>query len=138
MRHLARQFLCLLVVAVAMGASAMNGYAAVLSAFDIHAHGHHGVHSHPSHDDHGVDDHGIDVHVDHADLDQDQQDSDPASTEQPCAHAHVHCCSSVAVPAGDCSLKLVVDTRETVLVADSHVPHGQLASPLFRPPRAVA
>ena len=46
MRHLARQLLCLLVVAVALGASAMNGYAAVLSAFDIHAHGHHGAQRH--------------------------------------------------------------------------------------------
>jgi hypothetical protein len=51
---------------------------------------------------------------------------------------HVHCCGSFAVPAAECGLKLAALTRVPVLIADSLVPLGQLASPLFRPPRATA
>lgn len=133
MRLLARQFLRLLFVAAALGVSGVNGYAAVLSAFDIHAHGHHGAHSHPSHDEHGVD-----LNEGHAAVDQAQQDGDSSSTDQPCGHVHVHCCSSVAVATGGWTLALAVYTRAIAPIARSHVPPGQIASPLFRPPRAVA
>jgi hypothetical protein len=133
MRHLARQFLRLFLVVAAIGVSGVNGYAAVLSAFDIHAHGHHGAHSHPSHDEHGVD-----LHEDHAAIDQAQQDGDSSSTDQPCGHVHVHCCSSVAVATGEWTLALAVYTRAIAPIARSHLPPGQLASPLFRPPRVIA
>jgi hypothetical protein len=137
MRHLVRQFLRFIVVAAAIGISGVNAYAGVLAAFDTHAHGVHGVHSHPSHDDHGHD-HG-DGHQDHAALDQDPNDRNPASNDnQPCTHVHVHCCSSFAVQAVDITLIVGTDARTIVPVADSHIPHGELASPLFRPPRAIA
>lgn len=133
MRHLARQFLRLLLVAAALGASSLNGYAAVLTAFDTHAHGHHGVHSHPSHDEHGAN-----LHEDHAPLDQAQQDHDPASSDQTCAHVHAHCCSSFALPAVGWPLAVAAYMPAVAPVARSHLPHGQLAAPLFRPPRAAA
>lgn len=127
-------------VAVAISASSMNGYAAVMAAFDTHAHGPHGLHSHPSHD-HGVGDHA-DPHdkLAHGDTCDTLgcEDEAPASSEQPCAHVHAHCCSAFAVSAGDCTLKLAHDARAAILVEDSHIPHGQLAVPLFRPPRAIA
>ena len=133
MRLLDRQFLCLLLVAAALCVSGVNGYAAVLSAFDIHAHGHHGAHSHPSNDEHGVD-----LHEDHTAIDQAQQDGDSSSTDQPCGHVHVHCCSSVAVATGEWTLGVAVYTRAIAPIARSHLPPGQLASPLFRPPRVIA
>lgn len=132
MRLLARQFLRLFVVAVAISVSGVNSYAGVLAAFDTHAHGHHGLHSHPAHD------HGSALDMDHLALDQDQEqnDEDPASSEQPCTHAHVHCCSTFAVPAGDCGLKLAAFARTAVPIAVTHIPHGEIVSSLFRPPRA--
>ncbi len=116
-------------VAVALSASSLNGYAAVLAAFDTHAHGHHGVHSHPVHDH--DDEHGLGV--DHA-----MQDEDPASSDQSCKHVHMHCCTSVAVAAADYALTDTAYARAVVPIADSHLPPGQISSPLFRPPRAVA
>lgn len=131
MRLLARQFLRLFVLAVAISVSGINSYAGVLAAFDTHAHGHHGLHSHPAHDH----DHGSTPDADHATLDQDRNDEDPASSEQPCTHTHAHCCSTFAVAAGDCGLKLAVFARAAVPVAVTHIPHGEIVSSLFRPPR---
>lgn len=135
MRQSARYFLRLVMVAVAICASGLNGYAGVLAAFDVHAHGHHGMHSHPAHD------HGFPLDTAHATLGQDYQDEDhpdedPASSEQPCTHVHAHCCSTFAVPAGDCGLKAAAFGRAAVPVAVTHSPPGQLVSSLFRPPRA--
>ncbi len=127
MRLLARQILRLVVVAVALSAASLNGYASVLAAFDTHAHGHHGTHSHPAQDH----EHGLDAG--HA-----MQDEDPASSDQPCKHVHLHCCcSSVVMAAADVGFTIAAFTHVTVPVANSHVPPGQLASPLYRPPRAV-
>lgn len=128
MRQLARQFLRVVMVAVAVSASSLNGYAAVLAAFDTHAHGSHGMHEHPSHD------HEPGLHSDHG-----AHDEDPASSDQPCKHMHMHCCSSVAVATADAGLSdTAAYARAAVSIANSHIPPGQLASPLFRPPRAVA
>ena len=127
MRPLARQILRLAVVAVALGAASLNGYASVLAAFDTHAHGAHGTHSHPAHD-----------HEQGLDTGSAMQDEGPASNDQPCQHVHMHCCSSVAVAATGYNLTIADYARVVVPVADSHIPPGQLASPLFRPPRAVA
>lgn len=132
MRLLARQFLRLFVVAVAISVSGINSYAGVLAAFDMHEHGHHGLHDHPTHD------HGSALDVDHATLDQDHDDQDPASSEQPCTHVHAHCCSTVAVPATEFGLKSADFAPAAVPFANSHIPPGQLAAPLFRPPRASA
>jgi tryptophanyl-tRNA synthetase len=139
MRHLARHFLHVLLVAAAIGVSGANAYAGVLAAFDVHAHGAHGVHSHPSHDDHGHNHGHGGGQEDHAALDHDSNGRNPASTDsQPCTHVHVHCCSSFAVQAADITLTVGIHVRTIVPVADSHIPHGELASPLFRPPRAIA
>lgn len=127
MRLLARQILRVVMVAVALSASSLNGYAAVLAAFDTHAHGHHGTHSHPAHD------HDLVVVADDA-----VGDEEPSSSDQPCKHVHMHCCSTVAVTAADVSLSVAVYGRTVVPVADSHIPPGQIAAPLFRPPRAIA
>lgn len=132
MRLLARQFLRLFVVAVALGASAINGYAGVLAAFDTHAHGAHGLHSHPAHD------HGSALDVDNATFDhQDHDEQDPASGEQPCTHVHAHCCCTFAVPASECGLKAADFARAAVPFANAPVPHGALVSALFRPPRTA-
>lgn len=125
-------------VAVVLGVSGLNGYASVLAAFDVHEHGHHAPHSHApqshaSHDHDGLDTQGLS-----AALDQGQHEDEPASTDQPCAHVHVHCCGSFAVAAQDCTLTGSVVQRAVVPVAQSHIPPGELASPLFRPPRAIA
>ncbi|MBN8912387.1 MAG: hypothetical protein J0H65_10095 [Rhizobiales bacterium] len=131
MRLLARQILRLAVVAVALGAASLNGYASVLAAFDTHAHGAHDTHSHPALDQDHDHEHGLDAgHAMH--------DEDPASSDQPCQHVHMHCCSSVAVAATGYNLAVADYARAIVPIADSHLPPGQLASPLFRPPRAVA
>lgn len=132
MRLLARQFLRLLVVAAAISVSGINSYAGVLAAFDVHEHGHHGLHSHPAHDNGSARD------VDHATLDQDHDRQDPASSEQPCTHVHVHCCSTFAVAASECGLKSVTFAPAAIPFANSHIPPGQLAAPLFRPPRTSA
>ncbi len=142
MRQLASQVLRFLIVAVALGASSMNGYASVMAAFDTHTHGPHGAHSHPSHD-HGQD-HQT-VQAGHGAHDQDQDNTcgplgceEPASNDQPCTHLHMHCCTTFAVQAGECGLRLAAYVPAAVPVAVSLIPHGQLSSPLFRPPRAAA
>jgi hypothetical protein len=132
MHALTRQFLRIFMVAVALSASSLSGYMGVLAAFDVHAHGHHGVHSHAH--DHGVFEQVAQDHHDASQSDGDEQNS----ANHVCAHMHVSCCGSFAVPAAECSLKLAGVVRDPVPFADSHVPHGQIASPLFRPPRASA
>lgn len=132
MRQLARQILRLAVVAVALSAASLNGYASVLAAFDTHAHGAHAVHSHPAQNqDH---DHEYGLDAGHAAM----QDEDPASGDQPCKHVHMHCCSTVAVAATGYNLVVTDYASAIAPIADSHLPPGQLASPLFRPPRALA
>ncbi|MGE0024074.1 MAG: hypothetical protein AB7S70_10650 [Hyphomicrobium sp.] len=140
MQRLVRKILHVLLFAVALSASAANGYAAALAAFDAHSHGPHGTHSHAAHQDHASYERadqplgGGDV----GSFDSDQSGS--ASTDEPCTQMHGHCCSSLAtaIPAGDCSLKVADRDRAAVPIAKSHVPPGQLGSPLFRPPRVLA
>lgn len=134
MRKLARQVLRIVVVALALSASGLNGYASVLAAFDAHAHGAHGPHIHSTlHDhDHGVDP-GAGPHADHG-----MQDEDPASGDLPCKHVHMHCCSIIALAAVDIGFTLVADAPTVLPVAAAHLPPGELAAPLFRPPRAAA
>lgn len=118
-------------VAVVLAAGSLNGYAGALAAFDVHEHGSHGLHDHMAGHDHGD-------ASDLADAAHDQDrccDGDPAA--KLCTQMHVHCCCAYAVPAADLVLKLA-DEHATVAAAVSHMPHGQLASPLFRPPRAIA
>ncbi|MCC7251875.1 hypothetical protein [Hyphomicrobium sp.] len=131
MRRLARQVLHLLMVAVLLSAGSLNGYAAVLEAFHVHDHGGHGLHDHAA--DHEHTGNVLDV----ADATHDQDKDDPAAKGNLCAGVHVHCCCTYAVPAADLTLKLPHE-RTSVPAAASHIPHGQLASPLFRPPRAIA
>ncbi len=134
MRHLARQFLRFFLVAVAVSASGLNGYAAVMAAFDTHVHGPHALHEHPAYD------HGVTAHADHTAPDGQLTLSCAAACDEqssPCEHMHAHACSSVAVTANECVVKFAHYARETVPVANSHLPHGQLSSPLFRPPRAA-
>jgi hypothetical protein len=129
MRLLARQILRFVVVAVALGTASLSGYASVLTAFDTHAHGHHGTHSHPAHDQ---------DHERSFDAGQAMQDEDPASDDQPCKHVHMHCCSSVAMAVADVDFTVATFAHVTAPVADSLLPLGQLSAPLYRPPRAFA
>jgi hypothetical protein len=131
MHALPRQILRVVMVAVALCASSLSGYMGVLAAFDVHAHGHHGVHVHEH--DHGT---AFQVAQDHDDASQ--TGDEQGSANHVCAHMHVSCCGSFAVPAADCGLKLAASARASMPFADSHIPHGQIASPLFRPPRAAA
>lgn len=134
-------------VAVALCASNLNGYSAVLEAFESHAHGPMGPHVHHAHDGVSVEpadtahDHGHDHAAHPADT------CDEAGCEEPrdepksashCAYMHTHCCASFAIPAGDCALKLGDASRAIEPERASLIPPGQLASPLFRPPRANA
>lgn len=141
MRQLARQFLHVFMVAVAISASSLSGYAATLAAFDVHAHGGHGLHDHGSQDHaagHSYDhDHGDALDVADAAQDKAPGSDDTTSKGNLCTGMHVHCCCPYAVPAADITLKLAHE-RASVPTVASHIPHGQLASPLFRPPRAVA
>jgi hypothetical protein len=129
MRHLARQILRIALVAVALGASSLNGYAAALAAFE-HTHGHH----------HGTHVHGVHAHaVDATAGDPASSDDDgPAAGDKICKHMHAHCCGATAVPPAECSLKLGDLPRQVVPRAASHIPPGEGASSLFRPPRATA
>ena len=131
MRQSARQILRLFMVAVLLSAGGLNAHAAAMAAFDAHEHGHHGLHDHAADHQHGA---GLDADP----CGSQGCDDEPASTGKPCAHLHGHCCTAYAVPAADCILKLAHDARAAVPAAVSHIPHGQLSSPLFRPPRAIA
>ena len=152
MRPTVRHALSVLIAAVAFAASALNGYASVLNAFDVHAHGPHGLHSHDLHDhglhDHGLHDHwhepahdvGSDAH-DHLHAvaaDQSQDHGNAGPDEQACKHVHAHCCAAFAVTVADGGVSVAVYSRAVLPVANSHLPPGQIASPLFRPPRLAA
>lgn len=129
----ARHILRVALVAVALCASSLSGYMGVLAAFDLHAHGPHGVHTHAS-----VHQHDGDVPVVQSVHDEDRSNSDePGSIDHVCVHMHVHCCGSFAVPAADCGLKITVQARSAVPAAHVAIPLGQLTSPLLRPPRAA-
>lgn len=140
MRPWARQALEVVVLVVALCVAGLNGYA---SALACHAHVlSDGIHTHGGDDsDAGA---SSDAHHHHAamepsDADAGSQAADgPPPSDQPCKHVHVHCCATVAVPAGDCGLAEPPYARPHVAIADAHVPAGQLASPLFRPPRLSA
>lgn len=120
-------------VAVVLAAGSLNGYAGALETFDVHEHGGLGLYDHGTHD-HAAD-HDHDEDLDTADAAH--NDGDPASNCGLCTHTHAHCCCTYAVPATDLVLKLG-NERASVLAAASHIPPGQLATPLFRPPRAIA
>lgn len=128
MRRLARQILRVVWIAVAVSAVSLNGYVAAMSAFAgahaDHAHGHHH--------------HGAPSGVDHAAADPAPSHDDPTSVGHGCEHMHVHCCSVVAVPAGECGLRLGHLVRPVVHRVTAHMPPGQGTSFLFRPPRPTA
>lgn len=129
MRHLARQVLNALMIAVLLAAGGVSAYAAGLAPFEADEHGVHAAH-----------DHGLHHHADgdaSAMVGAAEHDDDPASQCSLCAQIHVHSCCSYAVPAADLALKLSPE-RMSVPVATSHIPAGQLASPLYRPPCAIA
>lgn len=136
-----RQFLRFFMVAVALCASSLSGYSAVLEAFETHTHGLMGAHVHHAND-------GVSVtaadHAGHDHADQTADSCEGVSCEEPaksashCAYMHTHCCASLAVPAGDCGFKLGFVPGSIQPERASHLPLGQLATPLFRPPRASA
>lgn len=127
MRQTARHFLRIFMVAVAFAASGLSGYSAVQAAFDDHAHETHGLHSHAMHHDHGA-----------AAADHDGPGEPGGVADHTCEHMHVQCCSSIAVPASECGVKLGHQPRAKLRIAALHIPHGQLTSPLLRPPSATA
>lgn len=131
MRRLARQFLRIVWVAVAVGAASLNGYAAVLASFDGPAHAGH-AHGHHHHHDHGTPSGGG-----HAGADPAPSGDEPASADHTCGHMHAHCCSVVALPAAECGLRLGHLTRPVVHRVTAHMPPGEGTSSLFRPPRAA-
>lgn len=131
MRHAVRHLLNLLILAVAFGAAGANGYASALACHDHAA----GGHTHAAAPD-GHGDHGESGAFDVSDA-TDTSDT-PSSSDRPCTHAHVHCCASFAVAASDCTLALTDHVRATPPIALAHIPAGQLATPLFRPPRLAA
>lgn len=138
MRHLARQTLNVLMVAVLLAAGGLNGYGAALAAFDKHEHGVHGLHDHAPHSHAGDHDHGDTSDVANLNVaDATPSGGDPAADCGLCSHVHVHSCCVYAVPAADLGLKLGL-TRSAAPVAISHIPPGQLTTPLFRPPRVTA
>lgn len=124
-------------VVVALGAGSLNGYFGVLAAFETHAHGPYAMHTHAAAHAHGAQEDAHGHHEAEADVAQDQSGGDPGACEHACEHRHAHCCSTFAVPAAEYGTH-AVHGRATVAVAQSLLPHGQLASPLFRPPRAAA
>lgn len=133
MHRSVRHILRIALVAVAICASSLSGYMGVLAAFDVHSHGPHGAHTHAS-----VHQHDADVSVAQAAHAEDRSSSDESgSANHVCAHMHVQCCGSFAVPAADCGLKVTIQARATGPAPHVAIPLGQLTSPLFRPPRAV-
>lgn len=122
-------------VAVVLAAGSLNGYAAALASFDQHEHGMHGLHDHGAHAHAGHHDDG-DASSDVADATQ-KGGEDPYASCGMCQHVHVHTCCAYGVPPADVTLKLTHE-RVSIPVAGSHIPPGQLATPLFRPPRAIA
>lgn len=131
MRLSAGYMLRALLVAVAVFASSASGYLATVAAYEDFMHGHAGVHVH----------HVAAVAGSDADLQSGPADDDPSGTpysDDLCTQMHVHCCSTVALPAGDCTLKVAAFIPAAVPIVDSLIPHGQIASPLFRPPRVIA
>lgn len=53
-----------------------------------------------------------------------------------CPHMHVHCCASMAIPAGDYGLKLGYAASMRISEASAPLPLGQHFYPLLRPPSA--
>lgn len=134
MRHVARQILSIVLLAAALGASGLNGYSQALAVFE-HARGGH------SHDqDHGQ--HAAHVHVHGGEATADSapshDDGTPSAADKLCKHMHAHCCGATAVPPAECGLKFGDLPRHVVRSAASHLPPGEGASSLFRPPRASA
>lgn len=128
MRQTARHFLRIFLVAVAFAGSGFSGYSAIQAAFDDHAHERHGFHSHAMHHDHGA-----------AAPDHDEPgDLGDVGDHTSCEHMHVQCCGSIAVPASECGVKFGDQSRAKLRIAELYIPHGQLTSPLFRPPSDMA
>jgi hypothetical protein len=140
MRLNARHILRMVLVAVAVVASGFNGYASVLTAFDVHTHGSHGLHSHDHHGHESGDHHaGNDQEPNGGIVGYDiRDDGSPAGDDQPCKHIHAHCCAAFAMVAADYGLSLAGYPRMSLPIADSLIPHGQIALLLFRPPRLGA
>jgi hypothetical protein len=134
MSLLARQFLRIVLVAVAVSTSSLNAYASVLEAFDVHAHGGHGLHDHAAHA-HAVD---AEAHADHGAAGPAHSHEEPSPGDRACEHMHAHCCSTFAMPAAEFGLKPGLLTRPVVRRVVSDIPPGEGVSTLFRPPCATA
>lgn len=143
-----RQFLRIFMVAVAVCANGLGGYSAVLEAFESHAHGPVGAHAHHAHTglQDGVESTSLEASHGTQDHEQDRVAAacdgvgceEPKSAGHSCAYMHTHCCTTLAVQAGDCSLKLSHQALAVEPEREAHRPLGQLSTPLFRPPRASA
>lgn len=140
MRQAVRKLLNFVILVVAFSAAGINGYASALAACHGHTPGGHasvsGLHHHASV--------VLDSHADHGDegasdvTDATSPQDTPSSSDRLCTHGHVHCCASFAVTASDCTFALMDHVRTTPPIALAHIPAGQLATPLFRPPRLAA
>lgn len=141
MSRLARQVLRVFMVVVAVGAGSLNGYLSSRAALE-HArmHGHEALHA--AHDHaaaaHGAHQAAAPVGGHELAACAPQSCDTPDDTAHTCADMHVHCCSTYAVPAADCGLAPVRYAGAVLRIADSHIPPGEIAAPLFRPPRAAA
>jgi hypothetical protein len=134
-----RQILGVLMVAVALCASNLHGYSAGLEAMETHTHGSVGAHAHDA-------DHAEDVSFEASQSGHDHQLVEAcvgAGCEEPtsahhCAFMHGHCCTSFALSAGECNLKLSYQSRTVEPERAAYLPLGQLSNRLYRPPRASA
>jgi hypothetical protein len=136
MRQLARQALTVFMLVIALSVASVNGYASALAACPMHEHGG-SVHTHAAQADVASDDTTANGHAPSTDTAGHPGD-DPASGDSPCKHVQLHSCATFAVTAGDCELAILDHARTTVPVGEAHVLLGQISSPLFRPPRALA
>lgn len=134
MSRMTRQFLRIVMVAVAVFASSLNGYLVSKSAFAISAH------DTPAMQHHGHDLGGQDLHAHdgHAQSCTDADCDEPSHVNHVCTHVHASCCGSLAVPTGECGLKLSLQSRVLKFDTGAYLPLGQHSYPLFRPPRATA
>ena len=124
MRHAARQILRIFLIAFAIGASSVTGYAAALEACQTQGDDSQAAHAH--------------VAADQAVADPVQSDHDPGHQgDQPCGHVHAYCCVALAMPAVECGLSLGHIARPVVHKVAAQMPFGENVSSLFRPPRST-
>lgn len=149
----ARPLLHVLMLVVAFSVAGLNGYA---SALACHAGASHALDTSRTHGPHGSASHdaGVsaerDAALSHAHANPDghvgahgmnvpDADGDaPCKGDPGCKHVHVHCCATFAMAPAECGLVMASYARSRAPIADAHIPAGQLASPLFRPPRHTA